>query len=266
MKMFPDARTLAGILAVAASVTAQPRLYKPGEMVEVDGGETYKILRCFGQTEWDDCEYQAYWNGKPTGQVSRLSIRNLRASEERLRKSRGGTAPSPASTPVSTPSANAGRPSGTPATPGTTASTPKTPPAGKGCDFQPPGPPVSSRDSFSEGLARRKIYDGYAWRANTSLTAPKRIGVTFLAFQLSESYRNTVTNVPGLGAQRRHAGAPVGATVHTLKSRHIVCEEYADGISRRQVLGTHACFVNAEGSWTCASENDTSITHLDRDE
>jgi hypothetical protein len=46
MKMFPRARTLAGILAVAASVTAQqPRLYEPGEMVEMDGGETYEILR-----------------------------------------------------------------------------------------------------------------------------------------------------------------------------------------------------------------------------
>jgi hypothetical protein len=76
-------------------------------------------------------------------------------------------------------------------------------------------------------------------------------------------YTNTVQNVPGLGAQRRHAGAPVNATIYTFKSKHVVCEQYRDGVQRRMVEGSHACFIDKDGDWTCPSEPDTKITQLD---
>ena len=89
--------------------------------------------------------------------------------------------------------------------------------------------------------------------------------MTFLSFQLTGTQKNTVANVPGYGAQRRHGGAPVGAALHTFKSKHMVCEWWPDGVKRRIVEGSYACFVDKDGSWTCPSENDTKITQLDQD-
>lgn len=71
-----------------AAAQNQQRIYKPGDMIEMDGGEVYKIIRCNGEGEWDECEYQAYVNNKPSGNPNKLTIRNLRASEERLRLAR----------------------------------------------------------------------------------------------------------------------------------------------------------------------------------
>jgi hypothetical protein len=45
----------------------------------------------------------------------------------------------------------------------------------------------------------------------------------------------------------------------------MICEEYRDGVTRRLVEGTSACFTDKDGSWTCPSENDTKITQLDQE-
>lgn len=245
--------TLAVVLAVPAG--AQARAYQPGEMVRMEGGEAYRIVQCFGTTEWDDCEVQAYQDGRlaRTGTL-RMSIRNLRAGEERRRAAAGERAPAapPAAAPVGArPTVPA------PAVPGGQAAST--------CTWSPPGPAVSARTAFSQALARRKIYDHYARRANGSGSAPRRVGVVFLAYTPGASYRNTVQNVPGQGAQRRHAGAPVNATVYTFRSRHMVCDQYPDGVTRRLVEGTHACYISRDDEWVCASENDTHITELDRE-
>lgn len=321
-----------GVMAVACSLAAiaaaaePPRTYRPGDRVELDGGQVYEIIRCLGVTEWDDCEYQAYAEGKPTGMPGRISIRNLRAGEERLRKSRGTPGESPAvpAVPVSR-----GQVDGTPRVtrPGATvAPAPAGPVAGAdgtwkrgdrleveqrsfwypaqivavdgqrykirydgygtaddewvdasrmrpigghrvtaACDWQPPAPAVTARDPFSKALARRRIFDEYGHAANGTLSAPLRIGVTFLAFEMGSPYVNTVETERGWGAQRRHAGAPAGATVYTFRSKHMVCEQYRDGVRRRLVEGSYACFVDRGGSWTCPSENDTKIIPLDED-
>lgn len=133
------------------------------------------------------------------------------------------------------------------------------------CNYEPPSPAVNSRTPFSEALAKRKIYDEYSWKANGTLSAPSKVGVTFLSFQMGRPYKNSVANVPGYGAQRKHAGAPAGATVYAFKSKHLVCEQYRDGVARRLVEGSYACFVDRDDSWTCPSENDTKITQLDQE-
>jgi hypothetical protein len=248
-----------GALAVvlAAPAAAQARAYQPGEMVRMEGGEAYRIVRCFGTTEWDDCEVEAFQDGRlaRTGTL-RMSIRNLRAGEERRRVAAGE--PAPAAAPATTPGTVPTRPQApAPAVPGGQAAS--------ACSWTPPGPAVSARTAFSPALARRKIYDHYARRANGTGQAPRRVGVVFLAYTPGGSYRNTVQNVPGQGAQRRHAGAPVNATVYTFRSRHVVCDQYPDGVTRRLVEGTHACYISRDDEWVCASENDTRITELDRE-
>jgi hypothetical protein len=133
------------------------------------------------------------------------------------------------------------------------------------CTYEPPGAAVTGQSRFSEALAKRKIYDEHNRKVNGTISAPLKLGVVFLSFQTGASYKNTVANVPGYGAQRRHGGAPVGATVYTFTSRRMICEQYRDGVTRRLVEGTSACFIDKDGSWTCPSENDTKITQLDQD-
>jgi hypothetical protein len=248
-----------GALAVvlAAPAAAQGRAaYQPGEMVRMEGGEAYRIVQCFGTTEWDDCEVEAYQDGRRarTGTL-RMSIRNLRAGEERRRVA-AGEAPTP---PAAAPAPVGARP------PAPAPPVPGAQPAST-CTWGPPGPAVSARTAFSPAVARRKIYDHYAMRANGSVQAPLRVGVVFVSYTPGASYRNTVQNVPGQGAQRRHGGAPVNATVYTFRSRHVVCDQLpGGGVARRMVEGTHACYISRDDEWVCASESDTRITELGRE-
>lgn len=323
-------------MLLAATAQAASRVYKPGDMVDGDG-YLYKILSCNGTGEWDECEVQAYFEGKPTGTPGPMTIRNLRAAEQRVadaKKRAGGTRSAGTDTNGSNPEVkNPSRPSSTaaPAAPKTPkpavrTGTPKvvtSPPAGAngkwkvgdrlevndrgfwypaqilavqsgkykvhydgypssddawvnpslmrpiggvevsaGCSFDPPGHAVTAQSRFSEALAKRKIFDEYGQKVNGTLSAPSRVGVVFLSFEIGAPYKNTVANVPGYGAQRRHAGAAAGATIYPFKSKRMICEQYRDGVTRRLVEGTSACFVR-EGSWTCPSENDTTITQLD---
>ncbi|HEX8395338.1 MAG TPA: hypothetical protein VF665_23515 [Longimicrobium sp.] len=250
---------LAAVMA-AVSAAAQARQYQPGEMVRMEGGEAYRIVQCFGTGEWDDCEVEAFQDGRRarTGTL-RMSIRNLRAGEARRAAAAGQTAAPPAA-PAAAPRPPNPRPAAPPV-----AANPRGPAASM-CTWTAPGPAVTARTAFSQALARRRIFDHYAARANGSGSAPQRVGVVFLGYTPGASYRNTVQNVPGQGAQRRHAGAPVNATVHTFRSRHMVCEQYRDGtVARRVVEGTHACYVSRDDEWVCASENDTRITQLDQE-
>lgn len=326
-----------GLLCAARATVAaqnQQRAYKPGDTVEDGSGYVYKILRCDGQGEWDECEYQAYLDGEPTGSsTGRMTIRNLRAAEQRVREAKKreaqssgestGTGNSPA---TGNPPALSNDTSVTPAPRQGNRTTNSGPVAGLDgkwrvgdklevndrafwypaqitaiqggrykvhfegypssdgkwvdasrmrpvgghkvaveCSYEPPGPSVSSRSTFSEALAKRKIFDEYNWKANGTLSAPLKVGVVFLSFQMGAPYKNAVANVPGYGAQRRHGGAPAGATIYTFKSKRVICEQYRDGVTRRLVEGSSACFIDKDGSWTCPSENDTKITQLDQD-
>ncbi|HEY8563325.1 MAG TPA: agenet domain-containing protein [Pyrinomonadaceae bacterium] len=317
--------------AMPATAQTKPRVFQPGEMVEVGGGEIYKIIRCDGSGEWDECDYQAYWNGKPNGDPGRMTIRNLRAAEQRVRdaKRRENKLPDGALNTNDNPSeqfptnkeperkslpspknkqttkntmidgadgqwkvgdrlevnyrsvwysaviiaAQVGKYKvhyeGYPDSDDAWVDASRMRPVGgikiaADCSFEPPGPAVTAQSRFSEALAQRKIYDEYNRKVNGTIQAPLRLGVVFLAFEMGISYKNTVTDLPGYGPQRRHAGAPVGTMIYTFKSKRLICEEYRDGVGRRLVEGTSACFIDKDGLWTCPSENDTKITQLDQ--
>ena len=125
------------------------------------------------------------------------------------------------------------------------------------CSFEPPAPKHSNSDPFSANLAKREIYDGYKLYANGTLSAPRQVGVQFLSFQVGASYRNVVKNIPGVGAKRINDAAPPNSMIYRVKSKHIVCEEYSDGVSRKQVTSDYDCFKNRDGEWVCGSGGDT---------
>jgi hypothetical protein len=124
------------------------------------------------------------------------------------------------------------------------------------CSFEPPAPKNSNSDPFSANLAKREIYDGYKLYANGTLSAPLKIGVQFLSFQVVSPYKNIVKNVPGVGAKRINDAAPPNATIYRVKSKHIVCEEYSNGVYRKQVTSDYDCFKNRDGEWVCGSGGD----------
>ena len=119
------------------------------------------------------------------------------------------------------------------------------------CSFTPPAPAVSSTDNFSTGLAKRKIYDTYAKNVNGTGMAPLKVGVTFTSFSTGTPYKNTVSVDPGRGAERKYDGAPVGAMLYPVFSKHVICEQYRDATNRSSVEGSYVCFKNKDGNWAC---------------
>jgi hypothetical protein len=41
--------------------------------------------------------------------------------------------------------------------------------------------------------------------------------------------------------------------IYSVKSKHIVCEQYATGTTRYQVEGEYDCFKDKDGEWVCGS-------------
>jgi hypothetical protein len=119
------------------------------------------------------------------------------------------------------------------------------------CSFNPPAPGVLSTDKFSIGLAKRKIYDTYAKNVNGTGMAPLKVGVTFISISAGVPYKNTVSVDPGRGAERKYDGAPVGATLYPVFSKHITCEQYRDATNKTSVEGSSVCFKNKDGNWAC---------------
>lgn len=260
---------LAGQTQVAAQ--NQPRNYKPGDTVS-DGSSVYKILRCKGEGEGSVCELQVFMDNKPGFTIS-TTIHSIRAMEGRPLKVEGPEAKSAGGTGNSNNNAadrNSPPQQRTTASPTPRPNSQATQDGRVGgnridaeCSYEPPGPPVTGQSRFSEAVAKRKTYDAYAVMANGTGVAPLKVGVVFLSFKLGAPYKNTVAIVPGYGAKRRHDGAPAGATIYTLKTKIMVCEQYRNAVNRRLVEGSRACFKTKDGSWTCPSENDTKITRLE---
>ena len=130
------------------------------------------------------------------------------------------------------------------------------------CSYEPPGPPVTNADKFSQQLFKRKLYDHYNMFANGTLSAPLKVGLTFLSYKVGTPYKNTVSNVPGYGAKRKHDGAPPYITIYPLHSVHIVCEQYNSGVDSRKVESTYDCFISRDGEWTCPGAGKLVITKL----
>ena len=121
--------------------------------------------------------------------------------------------------------------------------------AGGTCGRTPYGGPVPGSRGASETLFRQKIADNYTMR-NTSMF---HVGVSFEHFSVGRPIRNTVSNQPGVGAVRVNNGAPVGAVMYPVQSRHVVCEQGGTNVARRRVEADYYCFVSRDEEWTCAS-------------
>ena len=124
------------------------------------------------------------------------------------------------------------------------------------CDYVVPRS-ISNAERFSVDIARRKLYDNYKLSANGGVTAPLKLGVTFLTLQIGRYYTNIARD-----GFRINDAAPVNATIYQVKSKHIVCEEYRDRTLRRQVESNYACFKNRDAEWACGLDGVPKIIQL----
>jgi hypothetical protein len=124
------------------------------------------------------------------------------------------------------------------------------------CSFDPPGIKVSRSASASAELFKRVIYDWFALDVKEGgTTNPLKVGITFVEFQMGKSFANRVFVDPGTGAQRLHDGAPVGAIIYPIKTKHIYCRAYRAEILREVVQLNFACFKDRFGDWVCPSDS-----------
>ncbi len=264
----PNLRLLALCLATAFVLLAfsllkqnslaqeQQRKFQPGEMVETGGGITAKILRCRGAGENEECEIQYYRGDTPESIPRWENTLFLRRAEERVldyKKRQAAEQPETENTDKARPQ---------PA-PHTEANETETNEKTMGdCSFTAPPGDTSKTAKASEQLFKRKIYDRHNVLANGTGSAPLKVGVTFLSFQVSKPFTNIVRVDPVRGALRINDAAPVNATIYPVKSEHIVCEQYRDGTQRKRVENKYACFKNRDGEWICGADGIPKITQL----
>lgn len=123
------------------------------------------------------------------------------------------------------------------------------------CNFEAPPGNFTNSTPASLALFKRELYDWYQQNVTGGLSSPKAIGIVFKTFTLGQSYINTVGNVAGRGAMRRHSGAPVNTTIYPVKTRYFVCENYNSGVSQKEINADFSFFKNKEGEWTCSKDN-----------
>jgi hypothetical protein len=130
-------------------------------------------------------------------------------------------------------------------------------PSNAPCDTTPPGPEVKLSDPFSATLAKRKIYDNAAMHATGGVSSPMKVGVTFESFTVGSSFTNTVTR-----GQRINDAAPPNSTVYQVKSKHVLCEQYARTTQKSEVESAYMCFKSRGLEWVCASDGPLKFTPL----
>jgi hypothetical protein len=216
-----------------------------------------KILRCRGAGENEECEIQ-YYRGDALESTPRWeNTYFLRQAEQRVleyRRRQAGeqpdaedvrkAAPKPAAAAVEKKQEN-----------DATGTAP-------GCSYDTPPGDAGKTAKASAQLFKRKIYDIYHVLANGTGSAPLKVGVTFLNFQLSKPFINVVHVDPGRGALRINDAAPPNATIYPIRSEHLVCEQYRDATLRRRVENKYACFKNRDGEWVCGADGIPKITQL----
>lgn len=224
--------TIAGF---APATALAERVMRPGDMFEIDGRNSVKIISCRDSGPAEKCMVEYHENGQRVGNntVEIWSV-DLRKWETALWASRGKAPPTAS-----------GAPQG----------------AAETCPAPPPGPVANSAPAAAATF-KRKIYDGYAMTVTGGVSAPLRVGVTFEAFRMDSPVVNTVSNVPGVGATRVTNGAPPNASLVPVSSRHIVCEQYRDGVQKRRVESDYFCFKSAAGDWACGGTGVPRITQL----
>lgn len=123
------------------------------------------------------------------------------------------------------------------------------------CIFTPPSGNYSNSSAASEGLFKKELYDWYNVLVNGTLTRPVAVGIVYQTFLMKAGYRNTVANLPGRGATRKHSGAPVNAMIYPVRTTYFVCEQYNSGVSQKEVTADFSFFINKDGEWTCSKDS-----------
>jgi hypothetical protein len=130
------------------------------------------------------------------------------------------------------------------------------------CSFDAP-PAVTPNTKFSEQLIKSVLYERYSFEANAGgLSSPEKIGVSVLNIQTGKPYTNTVTVIPGRGAQRKQDGAPPNATIYPFTAKYIVCKKYSKETVRTQYESNFVCFKDRTGNWNCPVDGVPKITYL----
>jgi hypothetical protein len=232
------------------------RKLQPGDIVDVGGGMTAKILRCRGAGDSQECEIQYYRRDALESIPRWENISFLRSAQERLLNYKKQQ---PAEQPQTE---NPNRAQQQPVPPIEAKETQANAKTATDCSFNPPPGDASRTAEPSEQLFKRKIYDRHNVYANGTVTAPLKVGVTFLSFQVSAPFKNIVRVDPVRGALRINDAAPVNAMIYPVKSEHIVCEQYRDGVQRKRVENKYACFKNRDGAWVCWADGIPKTTPL----
>ncbi len=253
--MFVALALLATVLLDENSLAQGRRPFKPGERIETGGGMSVEILRCRGAGENEECEVQ-YYRADDLESTPRWENATLiRLAEQRVLDYKNRQ--------TETPPENR-KDEGVPAN--LPAENPREPvaedKAADECEFGTPPGDASNTAKASAALFKRKIYDRYSVFANGTTTAPLRVGLTFLNFNLSKPFINIVRVDPGIGAHRLNDAAPVNALIYPVLSTHVVCEQYRDRILRKRVENKYACFKNRDGEWVCGADGIPKTTQL----
>ena len=230
------------------------RTFKPGEMVDTGGGISAKILQCRGAGDNEECEIQYYRGDALESSPRWENTYFLRRAEERIleeKKRLAGEQPQ-------TENVNQDRP----APPAETKNTEPNDKTTAACSFITPPGDASKTAKASEQLFKRKIYDRYNVYANGTITAPLKVGVTYLSFQVAPPFKNIVRVDPVIGAYRVNDAAPVNALIYPVKTEHIVCQQFRDGTLRKRVANKYACFKNRDGEWICGADGIPKTTQL----
>jgi hypothetical protein len=120
-----------------------------------------------------------------------------------------------------------------------------------GCPLTEPPGKVTRTSAASAALFKRVIYEKAAVRADPgSITAPSKVGLTFLKFEMGAAFENTWTS-SRFGDKRLHTGAPLNATLHPVKTTEVLCELYGDKVRRTVTEENRTCFKNPDGDWVC---------------
>ena len=187
------------------------------------------------------------WNvrsGNPQGEWYNPKYREIRAAGTNAKCGAANSAGKPVASPTSKarPSVQgAGDPFAIP------DGCPMNEPPGKATKTSPPSPQ----------LFKRVIYDSMAAKVNEgSISAPKRIGLTFIEFEMGRAYKNTLS-ARRIGDRRLHDGAPVRAMIYPVKTKYLRCELYDREINGYVRQTNYACFKNRFGDWDCPVDSVT---------
>lgn len=123
------------------------------------------------------------------------------------------------------------------------------------CSFTTPPGSYNNNSAASLGLFKRELHDWYQRLITGGVTSPTAIGIVFKTFVLQSSYKNTVSNVPGVGAMRKHSGAPANTMIYEVRTNYFVCEQYNSGVSQKEVNAVFSFFINKDGEWTCSKDS-----------